>query len=270
MKKSVVPVKSRGAVVFAFNTDIDYIKIAVRTAQLINHVLKLPVSLITDQPVNEPIFDQVILSDNQLENYRQGTHYMRSWRNGGRYTAYALSPYDETLLLDSDYLVTTPSLLKLFEQEFDYRIMTHNLRHDQPWTETMGVYSLQYQWATVILFRKTPKAEMLFDLAGRIQRNYLYYLNLYNISRGSFRNDFAFTIANNMLNGYEQGWSDGIPWSMVTLPNTVKSMKLTNGLVTVKETDRAYVMPQQDLHVMDKYYLLSQNFADFVETVCLN
>jgi hypothetical protein len=270
MKKSVVPAKSRGAVVFAFNTDIDYIKIAVRTARLINHVLKLPVSLITDQPVTEPIFDQVILSDNQLENYRQGTHNMRSWRNGGRYTAYALSPYDETLLLDSDYLVTTPTMLKLFEQEFDYRIMTHNQRYEQPVTETMGTYSLQYQWATVILFRKTSKAEMLFDLAGRIQRNYLYYMNLYNISRGSFRNDFAFTIANNMLNGYDQGWSDGIPWSMLTLSNTVKSMTINNGLVTVKELDRAYVMPQQDLHVMDKYYLLSQNFADFVETVCLD
>ena len=270
MKKLNVLAKSRGAVVFAFNTEFDYISIAKRSARLINHVLGVPVTLVTDQNISDEIFDQVILIDNQLQNNQPGLSFARSWRNGDRYRAYELSPYDETILLDADYLVLDRSLLKLFEQDFDYRIMTHNQLPDQTWNESMGSGSLQYQWATVILFKKTPKAEMLFDLAGRVQRNYFHYYNLYKMSRGHFRNDYAFTIANNILNGYDQGMDQGIPWPMLSLTNLMKSIELKNSLITIKEIDRAYVIPQRDLHVADKEFLLTKNFNDFVDVICAN
>jgi len=266
MKKLNVPVKSRGAVVFAFNTEINYVQIAEQAARLITHILKLPVTLITNQPTDSKAFDQVICIDHTIENRRPGRSQV--WKNGNRYQAYELSPYDETLLLDADYLILDDSLLKLFEQEFDYRIMTHNQIPDSAWVERMGQQSLQYQWATVVLFRKTIKARMLFELVGKIQRNYLYYLNLYMIGRSNFRNDYAFTIANNILNGYDQGMNDGIPWPMLTFYDYVKSMTIKDSLITVKEKDKAYIIPKQNIHVMDKEYLLSDNFTDFVEQIC--
>jgi hypothetical protein len=270
MTNSNASAKSRGVVLFAFNTNFDYVEIARRSAQLITHILKLPVTLITDQLIEDQIFDHVIQIDNQLENSQPGLAYYRSWRNGNRYQAYELSPYDETLLLDADYLVLSTNLVKLFEQDFDYRLMTHNQIPSSGWNETMGATGLQYQWATVILFRKTEKAKMLFDMAGRVQRNYRYYVSLYQMSRSNFRNDYAFTIANNILNGYDQGMADGIPWTMLSLTNLVTSITLKNKLITVKEPNTAHVIPQIDIHVADKEYLLTDNFKDFLDTVCAN
>ena len=256
MTKSNVPAKSRGVLLFAFNTtQLDYVKIAELSARLINHTLQLPVTIISDNDIK-----------NTLINYKpgQGT----AWRNGDRYRAYELSPYDETLLIDSDYLMLDSNLLKLFEQDFDYRIMSGNYSQSGTWPDRMGPYGLPYLWATAVLFRKTDKTKMLFDLVGRIQRNYGYYLNLYHIKYGSFRNDYAFTIADNILNGYTQGL--GIPWPMLTFTEVIESMTFANNLVTIKEKEKAYVIPKQNIHIMDKEYLLSDNFTEFLEVVCAN
>ena len=269
MKKFDVSVKSRGVVLFAFNTDeLDYVKIAERTAQLIKKILDLPVTLITEAGTSAKYFDQIICVDNNLKNYKPGEN--RSWRNGDRWRAYELSPYDETILIDSDYLVLDRSLLKLFDQTVDYRIMTHNNTVDGHWPTSMGPGGLPYLWATVILFKKTERSHMMFDLVSRIQRNYLYYLRLYQIKGSNFRNDYAFTIANNILNGYELSIDQGVPWNMLTFNNVVKSIVLKHNLLYIKETDRAYVIPQQNIHVMDKEYLLSDNFGEFVEQICAN
>ena len=269
MKKLNVPAKSKGALLFAFNTlQTNYVNIAEQSARLIKHTLGIPVSLVTDTDISSGIFDQVIPIENQFDNYHPGALTPTPWRNGSRYRAYELSPYDQTLLLDSDYLILEQNLLKLFEQDYDYRIMTHNQKPDAVWNDKMGIYSHQYQWATVVLFDKTPKSNMLFKLAGRIQRNYLYYLNLYQISRGNFRNDYAFTIANNILNGYDLGMDQGIPWPMLTFAEVVNSITVKNSMLVVKEPKNAYVIPRQNIHVMDKGYLLSDNFKQFVDTVC--
>jgi hypothetical protein len=271
MKKFVVQEKSRGILLFAFNTEIneikiDYVRIAEQAARLVHKVLDLPVTLITDQQITTEIFDQIVYVDNTLKNYKIGQP--GAWRNGDRFRAYELSPYDETLLIDSDYLTLDQSLLKLFEQDFDYKIMAHNQTPNGPWADPIGTFGFNYQWATVILFRKTEKTKMLFDLVGRIQRNYTYYMKLYHIKYRSFRNDFAFTIANNILNGYEQNISQGILWPMMTFNNIVTSLDINDNLITVKEKDNAYVIPRQNIHVMDKEYLLSNNFNSFVDKIC--
>ena len=160
------------------------------------------------------------------------------------------------------------NLLKLFEQDFDYRIMTHNQTTAGDWATNMGPYSLPYQWATVILFRRRERTRMLFDLVGRIQRNYPYYLKLYHGKHSSFRNDYAFTIANNMLNGYDLGMDQGIAWPMLSLNEVVKSISFENNLLTIKEKDKAYIIPRKNLHVMDKEYLLSDNFANLIDQLC--
>lgn len=269
MKKSAVPVKSRGILLFAFNTSaIDYIKIAERSAVLAKTSLELPITLITDSDVSNPIFDNIIKVSNDLENFKPG-QTLSAWRNGYRFRAYELSPYDETLIVDSDYLILDhTSLDMLWNQDFDYRIMTHNQTVNGDWNEPMGFFGLQYQWATVILFRKTHKTKMLFDLVGRIQRNYRYYVNLYHIRNSNFRNDYAFTIANNILNGYNQEMTAGIPWKMLTFTDEIRSMEIKNSFIVIREKTNAHMIPRQNIHVMDKNYLLSDNFANFVRIAC--
>lgn len=260
--------KSKGVVVFAFNTTMNYIGIADNSSRLIAHNLQLPVTLITDHDADPKFaYNQVIRIDPQGATYRTEDTTVQ-WRNFGRYLAYELSPYDETILLDTDYLVLDDSLLKLFDTNWDYRLMHHNTDASGNSYEMMGNTSLPFVWATVVLFRKSPRAEMLFHIVGKIQRNYEYYRQLYNIREGNYRNDYAFAIANIMLSGYNVNELAGIPWSMFTLTDKVDSMKAVGNQIHVRHSDNALVLPKQNIHVMDKDYLLTDNFAELVDTIC--
>lgn len=248
--------KSRGVVLFAFNTDtVDYVKIANRASKLITHTLNLPVTIITE------------MSSPQT-NTRVGYGHGTQWFNGDRYRAYELSPYDETLLLDSDYLVLDDSLLKVLDTINDYTIMTNNQNFNQSMTGDMGEISLNYVWATVVAFKKTPRAKSLFELVGRIQHNYVYYSKLYNLRRSNFRNDYAFAIADNIINGYSP--DSGIPWTMLTIDKTIKSLEIKNNNIIVKEETNAHVIPNQSIHIMDKLYLQSDAYEEFIDTICKN
>lgn len=250
--------KSRGVVLFAFNTStINYEKIAERSARLIKHILNLPVTIITEKDV-----------DNTLKNFKNSDQL--EWRNGDRYRAYNLSPYDETLLLDSDYLTLDDSLLKLFDQEFDYRLQHHNEMISVTNDFKMGVIGLPYVWATVVFFRKTVKAKLFFELVARIQHNYNYYRRLYHISSGSFRNDYAFAIANNILNGYDLGINQSIPWTMLTIDKNINAIEIKNSKLIIRQDDQAYVLSKQNIHIMDKQYLLSDSHEKFLDIVCKN
>ena len=85
------------------------------TAQRINHFLNLPVTLVTDEASCASstgyTFDKVVKVEPDKNNNRD----WGIWINKGRYQAYDLSPYDETLLLDVDYMVNSDKLSKCFE-----------------------------------------------------------------------------------------------------------------------------------------------------------
>jgi hypothetical protein len=259
--------KSKGVVIFAFNSaTVDYIALADQTSRLVEHNLNLPITLITDLDA-EPKFkyDKIVRVSSQGGNVRKADgDQMIEWRNFGRYLAYQLSPYDSTVLIDGDYLVLDKSLLTLLEQDFDYRLMHHNQTPDGPAHEIMGYQSLNFVWATVVLFRKTAKAKKLFDLVGRVQRNYGYYKTLYNGS-GTYRNDYAFAIANMILNGYSSAEHKSIPWSMTTIEHKIKRIDIKNNLLVVRHQNNAVVTPRQNLHIMDKDFLTSEEFREFVD-----
>jgi hypothetical protein len=252
MKNSNVPAKSRGAVIFAHNTPtVDYKRIAEQAARLIKYNLNLPVTIITDT--------------DDMTNVRIGYAGGTPWYNMGRYRGYTLSPYDETILLDSDYLVLDDSLLKILDTANDYTIMNKN-QSPIGTIDTPGMLSIQSVWATVVVFKKTSKAKLLFDLVGRIQRNYGYYKSLYNLNSANFRNDYAFAIADNILNGYTP--SPGIPWSMLTIDKPIRKIEVKNNNLVVREAERAHVLPKQNIHIIDKDYLQSKEYKDFVDLIC--
>jgi hypothetical protein len=261
--------KSRGVVVFAFNTDVDYVAIADRTSRLIDHYLDLPVTLVTDMD-SKPTFDydKIVRVESSSGNVRHSTDSQTTtWKNLGRYMAYELSPYNETILLDTDYLVLDDSLLKLFATDFDYRLMHHNRTPLGASYEEMGETSLPFVWATVVLFRRTERTKLLFNLVGRIQRNYSYYRALYNIREGNYRNDYAFAIANCILSGYSLNEDQSIPWSMFTVEKQIDRMRLVDNQVRIYHDTQAVVTPRQNIHVMDKEYLQSEDFKQLVESI---
>lgn len=254
MRNSNASEKSRGIVLFATNTEtVDYELIAERSKRLIEHHLKLPVTILTGR---------------QAPNTRLSvdTGEIEQWNNLDRYRAFELSPYDQTLLMDSDYLVLDNNLNKLFDLDCDYQIMSMNQYVDNPNGEhIMGPHSLPYLWATVIMFNRTQRSEMLFDLVGRVQRNYAYYRKLYNIKDGNYRNDYAFAIADNILNGYTQDCSNYIPWTMFTVARAIDHMSIDDGKIVLKNDGNARVLPKTNLHIMSKAWLQSKEYEQFIE-----
>ena len=268
MKNLNVPVKSKGVLLFAFNTaTVDYVKIAEQAARLVHHTLNLPVTLVTDHGAITTHVDQTVIVENNVDNVRVGYAKGTQWRNGNRYQAYELSPYDETILIDTDYLMLDDSLLKVLDTTTDYRIVYNNRNPKQSMTGDMGQMSFNYVWATAITFKRTDKTARLFELVGRIQRNYSYYRRLYHIRETNFRNDYAFAIANNIVSGYSPKQDQSIPWTMLTLDQPISNIEIKNSMMIVRSAE-AHVIPRQNIHVMDKDFLLGENYIKFVDAVC--
>jgi hypothetical protein len=128
----------------------------------------------------------------------------------------------------------------------------------------MGSNSLPYVWATVFAFRKTEKSKMYFDLIGRIQRNYAYYCALFNVDSRNYRNDYAFAIADTILNGYAIE-TKSIPGSILAVDQSIQSMTVKDKHIVVKDKNKSYVLPHTNLHVMSKAYLQSDDFKILVD-----
>jgi len=103
---------TKGIIIFAKNNEqFNYIKQAEVAATMAKHFLGVPASLITleeDYKDNHSdIWDNVIyLEDVEVVNgrgvYVGNKRKNITWYNLDRLLAYDLSPYDETILIDSD------------------------------------------------------------------------------------------------------------------------------------------------------------------------
>jgi len=209
---------SRGVLLFAFNNPkFNYYEMAVHTAKRANHFLGLPVTIVTDESSvpneSDYTFDNTIIVDPDKNNVRD----YNVWINKGRYQAYDLSPYYETILLDTDYMINSDTLLKTFGiyEDFCCHDTTSFLMHPGVPQEVLSTYSFKTLWATVVTFRKTDRAKQIFDCLEMIQKNYDHYANIHSFVGGVFRNDYALTLALRIVNGHTDDKQDIIPWNLV-------------------------------------------------------
>lgn len=210
---------SRGVLLFAFNSpEYNYVKMAEFTAKRVKHFLNLPATLVTDKASSETItnniFDKVITVDSDSNNTFQG----RVWLNKGRYRSYELSPYDETLLLDVDYVINSDRLNKTFEIMDDF--VCHEtitfLMNEYNKREFLDTrLSLPTLWATVVAFKKTNRVKQIFECLKMIQENYDHYSNIHRFSPDMYRNDYGLTLAWRIVNGHAYVKSDIIPWNLI-------------------------------------------------------
>lgn len=209
---------TRGAILFAFNSPkYNYYSMAEYTAKRINHFLNLPVTLVTDkESIPEKTdykFDEVVIVEPDRNNKRD----WGVWINKGRYQAYELSPYDETLLLDVDYMVNSDKLLQTFDfyDDFCCHDTTSFLMHPGAAQEALSVYSYNTLWATVVTFKKTNRAKQIFNCLEMIQKNFDHYANIHNFIAATYRNDYALTLALRIVNGHTILPKDIIPWNLL-------------------------------------------------------
>ena len=214
---------SKGVLLFASNNGmIDYVKQAHWLALRIGKYMSLPTTIVTDVDITKShpnfvsTFDQIIQVDNMLtastnKRYYDGSLHKRvlPFNNGNRASAYTLSPYDETIVMDTDFVISNNILNNCFEQSKDFLIYneaTHIGALGKPEEfNRISDTGIEFYWATVFFFRKTPITKAFFDLLDHIKENYYHYRSVYQFKTTVYRNDIAFSIAIHIMNGYQHG-----------------------------------------------------------------
>ncbi len=202
-----------GVLIFAQNnTEIDYARISLFAAERVKKYLNVPVSLATDskdwllqsQPSALETFDKIIdiqSSSAQTKKFHDGTLASKTlvWKNLSRADAFDITPYNETIVIDSDYIISSNNLNSIWNSNKEFAIFKHSndiagWRDDRSFKH-LNQYSIPFFWATAFYFKKTKYTQAFFTLIKHIKTNWGYFRALYNIDSSVFRNDFAFSIA---------------------------------------------------------------------------
>jgi hypothetical protein len=271
----------KGIIIYAHNnSSIDYVKQAIFCTQQIRKHLKLPVTLITSNlehleknyKKQAIIFDKIIsVPDYNTAQQRtfydgQNKHITDQWKNHLRSTAYELSPYDETLVMDSDYIVCNNNLSKCFKSKEDFLIHKKSIyinysSKSESKLKAISDTGVDMYWATVFYFKKTKRVKKLFELIQHIKDNWQFYRFSYQIVDTSFRNDFAYSIAIHMINGFQKGvWPYSLPDKLyhITDRDLVNSFNKEVWNFSLAIDNNQY-MPMSvkgiNIHIMNKFAL---------------
>ena len=267
MGKSKQKTLTRGVLIFAFNNEhTDYVAMAAWNAKNIRKHLGLPVAVVTEAGYNggDRAFDKVITASPASGGTRYFEDYQAtvSWHNAGRVDAYSLSPWDETLVLDADYVVDSDNLNRVWASKSDF--MCYKNAFDMSTGEFMrglnsfGQYDMPMWWATVMMFRKSNTAQYIFDCMNMIRGNWQHYRDLYGITKSTYRNDFALSIALGIVSGHT-GIVDEIPGTLLSImPETVLTKDELGYNINFADSEgkQKYIsFSNVDFHAMGKKHL---------------
>lgn len=254
-----------GVLIFAYNNEhIDYLAMANWSAKNIRRHLGLPVAVVTNAvPPAHYKFEQTIYADTQSDHTRKFTDIPKSvtWYNGNRADAYALSPWSQTLVLDADYVVASNQLVNVLDIKQDFVAyktaydVTGNLMFDE--NNVFGRNRMPMSWATAMMFRRSLQAEMIFDCMNMIKQNWNHYCNLYGVIRRTYRNDYALSIALNIVSGHTQVYP-AIPWQLASVSHEHTLTQLDQDQYRVEYTQDnkpRYITLNHDFHAMGKAHL---------------
>jgi len=263
---------NRGVLIVAHdNEQISYSTISVISARLAKKNLAAPVSLVTDSDTLENLkssfdiareFDNIIITEKpETGNIRtiEG-RVVDNFLNFNRPDVFYLTPYDKTLLIDSDLLIYTDRFNQYWEIDQDVMICESMIdytanRLQEPDLKISDI-GPKLKWATAVMFDKSQSSKRFFDLVKHIKENYVYYSDIYNFIPFQYRNDIAFTIAEHIL--YCQ---DTSRISLPSLNFSLKEEKLLSVVgskfkLLLKNNDTILTIQDSDIHLMNKLEIL--------------
>jgi hypothetical protein len=269
---------SKGILIFAFNnSEIDYVKIAEYAAKRATKFLNLPVSLVTDNKDavhGSFYFDKIIEIEKDpstnskffYDGIDKNNRFV--WHNKSRAGYYDLSPYDETLVIDADYIINSDFLKYCWHQPEDFLIYKDSYdfaqHRENREFKVISNTGPDFYWATVFWFRKTKHTQHFFNLVDHIKTNWKYYKFIYQVHSTNFRNDIAFSIAIHMMNGFVNSkFIKTFPRKLFYILDVdflldIKDNKIS--LLVQKENCHSEYIPvaieNTDVHIMNKYSLL--------------
>jgi hypothetical protein len=274
---------TRGILIIAHNSrQVDYAKTAIIAAGFARKNLGLPVSLITDQSTLDwmkesgtfqkasEVFDNIIETVRpQITNYRNLHDGLKAdtvpFINSTRSSAYDLTPYDQTLLIDSDFLIMTDNLNHYWDTE--HSILVSESLNDlvgnrvgvlDRWTSETGV---QLFWATTVMFTKNSTAETFFNLVKYVKENYNYYSDLFRFDPRQYRNDISFSVALHIMGGFEKLIKSLPPILTANSKDILESVGLDSSFKILTNIGEDFVLTSiksRDVHIMNKQSLVRQ------------
>ncbi|MBT7765720.1 MAG: hypothetical protein HN730_01110 [Bdellovibrionales bacterium] len=281
---------TKGIVLFAKNNEeIDYIKLAKICALCIKKSMgDIPIALVCDQEEVKQssdkhlsLFDQLIpqpktIGQNRKTFWGNGEKKLLTYHNLSRPSVYELTPYEETLLIDSDFIVQNNSLNDVWGSGEDM-LMNYQVRtiSGEPFNlsdRRLSDFGPKMYWATVAYFRKSHYCQLFFDLVKAIRKNYLFYSkSYYLLSPDLYRNDYAWSIAAHLL-------SDTKRESIPPLPGEVMLSSLEQDRLVSMSTQQLNFLASlnngenylpvnvkgSNVHIMNKFDLLN-NYPQFLD-----
>lgn len=263
----------KGILIYAFNNDrIDYFLQAAWCADRVARHLALPVTIVTNQnsqrgrSCDHDVIITDAISGGQRRYVQDISAQSDSWYNGNRFQSYDLSPYQQTLVLDSDYVVCSDQLSRLFESDIDITVMRNvyditGRGGFQAYQRISTHRGLHHYWATVLYFRRSQLAEDFFTMMSMIKENYAHYSDIYQFPRSPFRNDFAASIALNTIYGHVESSVPVVPWSMANVFSDVEVKQLDQDSFELRYTVgnekilKRLIVSGTDFHFMNKLSL---------------
>lgn len=293
---------SRGVLMFAHNNEeIDYVRMAVVNSLLIQHHMGLTseqITIVTDSEsykaskesmgklLDKACSEYIIIEKDEqfkkqnIRTYSDTTSIQKrlSFYNANRCDSYDISPYEETLIIDVDYLILSDALNSCWGHNndlmlnYDYRDVMPIRKMDQ--VDRLHPYGITMYWATVVYFRKGQYANGFFEIVKHVKDNKDYYRQLYKWPGNLYRNDYSFSIAAHMMAGFKDA---ALPQLPVTLYKSFDSDDIykvddLNDMVLYLENTTStgeFVLSRWkgvDIHIMNKWAInrVSEKFLELL------
>jgi hypothetical protein len=275
---------TQGILIYAHNTRaVDYALLAVISAGLAKKHLSMPATLVTDDStiswmkqsqlfeIANTVFENIVVidrpvTDNQRRLNDGDTGTTVPFINVNRDTAWNLTPYDRTLLIDSDFLIFSDVLNKYWNIDCDLLIgdsindvngkdrMKHLDRH-------ISDTGVKLYWATTVMFTKNQNTRLFFDTVNHVKENYRHYADVFRFDHRQFRNDIAFSVSKHILDGYTESGVGTLPPILSSLDRDilyeVNDQRLT--FLIDHKLDNNYcaaVISGVDIHIMNKQSII--------------
>jgi hypothetical protein len=272
---------TRGILIIAHNSrQVDYAKTAIIAGGFARKNLGLPVSLVTDKATLNwmkesgtfqkafEIFDNIIETTRpQITNYRNLHDGLKAdnvpFINATRSSAYELTPYDQTLLIDSDFLIMTDDLNRYWDTK--HSVLVSDSMNDlvgnrigvlDRWTSETGV---QLFWATTVMFTKNNTAKTFFNLVEYVKENYNYYSDLFRFDSRQYRNDISFSVALHIMSGFEKPVNSLPPILTSGSKDILESIGCDGSLKILTNVGEEFALASiknRDVHIMNKQSLI--------------
>lgn len=243
---------TKGILLFCFDTaDTNYHKILERCVSLINKHIGLEITVVTNIETFKKIKPLGFVNYKLIEHEKGNTKLGKEWNNVDRHMAYELSPYDTTLVMDIDYFCFTDNLLQYMDTKYDFLIpyQVHDLT-DRNTFSARRWSMIPMVWATVFVFKKTDRVRKLFATIKYVKSNYRYFNDMYRITAKNFRNDYAFAIALQQLNGFQD--YNVFPFALSTLTEDCDILRVEDNGIVWKCKDQINYIENQDVHILNK------------------